>query len=56
MDRAALEARIADLEAQRERTIATVNVINGAIEDCKYWLSVIDQPTPAETAPATQKD
>jgi type VI protein secretion system component VasF len=50
----ALEARIADLTKQYEQAVANANAIQGAIQDCKYWLGELDK-TPAP-APAAKGD
>jgi hypothetical protein len=36
--KADLEARIAELNKLRNDVIANANAINGAIEDCQFWL------------------
>jgi len=46
MDRAAIEARIAELRAQAAKLQADFNAINGAIQDCQYWLAVLDEKGP----------
>jgi len=35
--------RLAKLKAEREQLIANLNAYNGAIQDCEYWLSVLDK-------------
>lgn len=42
--REAIEARLADLKAQRDQLIANINACGGAIQDCEYWLSQLDAP------------
>jgi len=34
--------RLAKLKAEREQLIANLNAYNGAIQDCEYWLSVLE--------------
>ena len=36
--REVLEKRIQDLQAKYNQTIADANAIQGAIQDCQYWL------------------
>ena len=43
MDRATIEARIAELRAQAAKLQADFNAINGAIQDCQYWLTVLEK-------------
>lgn len=43
IDRVALTERMASLEAQRTQTIANLQAITGAIEDCAYWLAQLDK-------------
>jgi len=31
------------LKAERERLVANLNAYNGAIEDCEYWLTQLDE-------------
>lgn len=37
-----LEERLKVLRQDQVQTLATVNAIGGAIQDCQYWLSVLD--------------
>lgn len=39
----ALTTRLRMLEAGREKAAANVNAHTGAIEDCQYWLGVLEQ-------------
>jgi len=34
--------RLAKLKAEREQLVANLNAYNGAIQDCEYWLSVLE--------------
>lgn len=43
MDRDAILARMADLEAQRQAALDQLNAIMGAIQDCEYWLRLEEQ-------------
>ncbi len=36
--------RIALLETARAKALANVNALNGAIEDCEFWLGRIRSP------------
>jgi hypothetical protein len=38
MDEKTIKERITALESQRAQTISNVHAIEGAIQDCKYWL------------------
>jgi len=46
-----LSERLAKLKAEREQLLANLNAYNGAIQDCEYWLKLIDQPEEAEVTP-----
>lgn len=48
ISRADLEKRLSELKTQHEQTIAQVHAIEGAIQDCQYWL---DQLKPVESTP-----
>jgi uncharacterized coiled-coil protein SlyX len=37
--REAIEKRLASLEEARIQQMANLNALNGAIEDCKFWLN-----------------
>lgn len=41
-----LHARLEDLQRQFEAKRADVLAIFGAIQDCEYWLSVVDSESP----------
>lgn len=36
-----IEKRIAELEEQRRNRIADIHAIEGAVQDCQYWLEQI---------------
>lgn len=38
-----MEARMKELLAQRQRAIADVNAYDGAIQECRHWMSVVAQ-------------
>jgi hypothetical protein len=44
MTKEAIEARINVLRQQYEQTIANSNAIQGAIQDCEYWLKTLEAP------------
>jgi len=44
-----IEARRAELDSQRAALEGQINAVLGAIADCDYWLSQLDEP-PAEQA------
>lgn len=33
-----VEERIADLERQKEQAVANINAVEGALQDCRFWL------------------
>jgi CHASE1-domain containing sensor protein len=37
-----LQKRLSDLEAAKIQALANLNAINGAIEDCKYWIGELE--------------
>lgn len=39
----ALQARLFELQRQREQAIANVNAISGAIQECEYWLKKLKE-------------
>jgi hypothetical protein len=41
MDEKTIKERITALEGQRAQMISNVHAIEGAIQDCKYWLEKI---------------
>lgn len=43
MDKNVIEKRLAELRKALEQTQASGNAIIGAIQDCEYWLSVLDK-------------
>jgi len=51
---AALEKRKAELQAQQNQFIANTNAINGAIQDCDYWIAQIKQAEAAALAQLAQ--
>lgn len=42
MTKEQLEARLAELRAERERLILNVNAFNGAIEENERWLRLLE--------------
>ena len=44
MDVKTIKERIVTLEAQRAQTISNVHALDGAIQDCKFWLEQISKP------------
>lgn len=54
--RAAIEERLLGLVAEQNRLLAALNVHVGAIEDCQYWLSVIDEGAGIEPAPSLPEE
>lgn len=43
IDREALTERMSQLEKDRDQTIARLQAIVGAIQDCAYWLAQLDK-------------
>jgi len=43
MNKEALEKRIAELQKELDQMQANGNAIIGAIQDCKYWLSILEK-------------
>ena len=44
MDEKTIKERITVLEGQRTQAISNVHAIDGAIQDCKFWLEEISKP------------
>jgi hypothetical protein len=49
-----IEERMASLADERERLIAQVNVFNGGIEDCKWFLDNVDKQDSDEESDAKE--
>jgi len=49
LTRSLIEDRRAQLVEQAAQNMANFNACNGAIEDCDYWLGVIEQDQKNET-------
>ena len=43
MDKEKLEAHLVELQQNLKQTEANGNALLGAIEECKYWLSQVEQ-------------
>ena len=48
LTRKAVEDRIAELNAQKDQYINNANACAGAIQDCSYWLHMIDEAEKAK--------
>lgn len=48
MDKEKINARLAELEKARQQTLANLNAIIGAIQECNYWLAEADKPQDKE--------
>ena len=44
MDEKTIKERITTLEGQRAQMVSNVHAIEGAIQDCKFWLEEISKP------------
>jgi hypothetical protein len=56
MDEKTIKERITALESQRAQTISNVHAIEGAIQDCKYWLEKISTPKTNDNVMKLTKD
>jgi hypothetical protein len=45
-----LEARIVELQKQKEITLGDLNAIDGAIQDCQYWRNQLNSEVSSETS------
>ena len=54
MNEAALKARIETLTAQARQMEQNLQAIGGAIQDCQYWLTQLDQTNAANKADSAQ--
>jgi prefoldin subunit 5 len=54
MNEAALKARIELLTAQARQMEQTLQAISGAIQDCQYWLTQLEQTDAANKVDDTQ--
>ena len=46
MTKEAIETRISSLKAQLDQLMANANAVNGAIQECEYWLSCLPKESP----------
>ena len=51
-----LQARLAELEKAREQAVATANALDGAAQECKYWLEQIAATEKAEADKKAELD
>ena len=42
MNKESIIARLNDLETQLQQAINTANALTCAVQDCKYWLEVVE--------------
>jgi prefoldin subunit 5 len=54
LNEAALKARIEALTAQARQMEQTLQAIGGAIQDCQYWLTQLEQTNAANKVDDTQ--
>lgn len=46
----AIKARMQQLESQKKQLQANLFAIDGALQDCEYWFSQLDQPATVDAA------
>jgi hypothetical protein len=56
MDEKTIKERITTLEGQRAQMVSNVHAIEGAIQDCKYWLEKISKPQTIDNVMKITKD
>jgi hypothetical protein len=44
MDKNKIKERLVKLEEAKQQMLANLNAIAGGIQECNYWLSVIEAP------------
>jgi len=54
VNEAALKARIEQLTAQARQMEITLQAIGGAVQDCQYWLTQLEQSNAADPINDTQ--
>ena len=47
-----IRERIVALEAEFERLRSHLEALSGAIQDCNYWLKVVEDASASSTSPA----
>lgn len=52
MNKEAIEARIKTLTAEKENSAQMVLLLDGAIQDCEFWLQQIEGAAQAAPSPA----
>ena len=43
MDKEQLAERLTTLQKQREQAIANANALNGAIQECQFWIAKLEE-------------
>ena len=56
MDEKTIKERITTIEGQRAQMVSNVHAIEGAIQDCKYWLEKISTPKTNDNVMKITKD
>ena len=56
MNEKTIKERIAKLEAQRAQMISNVHAVEGAIQDCKFWLEEISKSQTTNNVVKIAKD
>ena len=48
IERAAIEQRKAQLKAQYDQVVANANALQGAIQECDFWIAAVDKQAEVE--------
>ena len=56
MDEKTIKERITTLEGQRAQMVSNVHAIEGAIQDCKFWLEEISKSQTTNNVVKIAKD
>ena len=56
IDSAALQQRKVQLEAQYNQTVANANALQGAIQECDFWIALLEKPDARKISGTAQGD